>query len=128
MCSGHEKAVNNDDDEGNDEIVMRCYHLAICPGVIREKKIYDPSNCVCICIFVFVFIVDVSIFLYMYLYLLCYVFGAIRWLSARVSSEKSRFTTQAVRAQFSLLFSHVRLATQCEQTNSNLTFVFSLGS
>ena len=75
-------------------------------------------------VFVFVaFVFNVPKFVFV-----VYVFGAIRWLSARVSSEKSRFTTQAVRAQFSLLFSHVRLATQCEQTNSNLTFVFSLGS
>ena len=54
------------------------------------------------------------------------LWGAIRWLSPSVSSEKSRFTTQAVQAQFSLLFSHVRLlATQCEQTNSILISVFS---
>ena len=35
---------DDENDEGYDEIVMRCYQVAISFGVIREKQIYDPSR------------------------------------------------------------------------------------
>ena len=97
---------------------MCARRIFCCAGVFREKNRFTMQAIV----FVFVvFVFNVSTFVFV-----VYVFGAIRWLSARVSSEKGRFTTQAAQSQFSLLFSHVRLASQCEQTN--LTFVLSIGS